>query len=166
MGKVLLFLHIGIFFYITRPGSWIHRVPMDRLKREQKAVCIFTAALTCLVAFWAMTISDWWSDSGPDYQFQYEAMTDAVLDGHFYLDLEVSPELAAMENPYDSGRRAQENVPFYWDHAFYNGHYYMCRCFFCFFHLECWELRCILIRQHRFLSFSSSVECLPSFMRL
>ncbi len=125
MGKVLLLLHIGIFFYITRPGSWIHRVPMDRLKREQKAVCIFTAALTCLVAFWAMTISDWWSDSGPDYQFQYEAMTDAVLDGHFYLDLEVSPELAAMENPYDSGRRAQENVPFYWDHAFYNGHYYM-----------------------------------------
>lgn len=123
--RFLLLFYICVLFYIVRPKSEIHRVSMQELKNEHKAVCIFTMAVTCLAAFWAMTISDWWSDSGPDYQFQYEAMTEAVLDGHFYLNLEVSPELAAMENPYDSWKRAEENVPFYWDHAFYNGRYYM-----------------------------------------
>ena len=123
--RILLITGIGLFFYGIRPSSQLHRTPMNELKRKQKIICIATVAVICLTAFWAMTISDWWSDKGPDYHFQYEAMTDAVLDGHLYLDLPVSQELAAMENPYDSGRRAEDNVPFYWDHAFYKGHYYM-----------------------------------------
>lgn len=123
--RMILLLGVGIFIYIIRPGSRVHRISMNGLARIHKAVCVFTVIVTCSMAFWTMTISDWWSDEGPDYQFQYEAMTDAVLNGHLYLDLEVSPELAAMDNPYDSGRRAEENVPFYWDHAFYKGHYFM-----------------------------------------
>ena len=117
--RMILFLGVGTFIYIIRPGSRVHRISMNGLERIHKAVCVFTVIVTCSMAFWTMTISDWWSDEGPDYQFQYEAMTDAVLNGHLYLDLEVSPELAAMDNPYDSGRRAEENVPFYWDHAFF-----------------------------------------------
>lgn len=123
--RMLLFFLIGVFFYLVRPGSSLHKVRMDQLEREHKLICAFVITITCLVAFSTMKISDWWSDKGPDYQFQYEAMTEAILDGHLYLDLEVSPELAAMDNPYDSTKRSEENVPFYWDHAFYNGHYYM-----------------------------------------
>lgn len=123
--RMLLFILVGLFFYIVRPGSKLHRIRMNCLEREQKAVCIFVVAVTCLTAFFTMRISDWWSDSGPDYQFQYEAMTEAILDGHLYMDLEVSPELAAMENPYDPTMRSEGNVSYYWDHAFYNGHYYM-----------------------------------------
>ena len=123
--RIILFFLIGVFFYIVRPKSSLHRIRMDKLVRAHKLICVFVIYATCFVAFSTMKISDWWSDKGPDYQFQYEAMTEAVLDGHFYLDLEVSPELAAMENPYDSVKRSEDNVPFYWDHAFYNGHYYM-----------------------------------------
>ena len=100
--RIILFFLIGVFFYIVRPKSSLHRIRMDKLVRAHKLICVFVIYATCFVAFSTMKISDWWSDKGPDYQFQYEAMTEAVLDGHFYLDLEVSPELAAMENPYDS----------------------------------------------------------------
>jgi len=124
-GRMLLFFLTGLFFYIVRPRSWLHRVRMNELKRKHKLICAFTVAVTCLAAFQTMTVSDWWTDAGPDYQFQYEAMTEAILDGHLYLDLEVAPELSAMDNPYDAVKRSEENVPFYWDHAFYKDHYYM-----------------------------------------
>lgn len=123
--RVCLFFCIGIFFYIVRPGAAIHKICMNELNKTHKLICVFVVTVTCITACFVMSISDWWSDSGPDYQFQYEAMTEAVLNGHLYLDLEVSPKLMEMENPYDSIRRSEENVPFYWDHAFYQGHYYM-----------------------------------------
>lgn len=123
--RILLFFLTGLFFYLVRPGSPLHRIRMNGLKKSHRLICGFVLLVTCLTAYETMTVSDWWSDKGPDYQFQYEAMTEAVLNGHLYLDLEVSPELAAMENPYDPGKRAEENVSFYWDHAFYNGRYYM-----------------------------------------
>lgn len=123
--RVVLFFGIGVFFYMTGPESVLHKIALKDWKREHRIVCIFVIAVTCLVAVKTMEISDWWSDNGPDYHFQYEAMTEAVLDGHLYLDIEVSPQLAAMENPYDSVKRSEEGVPYLWDHAFYDGHYYM-----------------------------------------
>ncbi len=123
--RMILFFLTGVFFYLVRPKSKVHRIRMNHLERGHKLLCALIITVTCLVAFSTMKISDWWSDKGPNYQFQYEAMTEAVLDGHLYLNLDVSPELAAMDNPYDSNRRSEENVSFYWDHAFYKGHYYM-----------------------------------------
>lgn len=123
--RAVLFFGTGIFFYLVRPASKLHKVKMKQLEKPHKMICLFVMCVTCLTAFFTMRLSDWWTDKGPDYQFQYEAMTEAVLDGHLYLDLKVSPELAAMENPYDSVKRSEDQVSYYWDHAFYNGHYYM-----------------------------------------
>ena len=123
--RVWLYFCIGIFFYLTGPGSVIHRISMKNWKREHVILCALVLAVTCFAAVRTMEISNWWSDNGPDYHFQYEAMTEAVLDGHLYLDIEVSPELAALENPYDPWQRNEAGASYLWDHAFYDGHYYM-----------------------------------------
>ena len=56
-------------------------------------------------------------------QPDYVQAADAVLKGQVYLDIEASDELLKLENPYDPGSR--DGVLYLWDHAFYEGHYYM-----------------------------------------
>ena len=58
---------------------------------------------------------------------QYALLADALLDGKTTLDLPVPDELAALDNPYDIAARMAitgPDVPIFWDHAFYEGHYY------------------------------------------
>ena len=54
-----------------------------------------------------------------------------LIHGHTWLDLKVDPALTTMANPYDYFARrsiaADGTHTFYWDHAYYNGHYY---CYF------------------------------------
>lgn len=81
-----------------------------------------------------------------DFQ-QYQRLADAIIHGHPWLDLPVDPSLSTMANPYDYFARvhlangADASLPsaisttntgaapheFFWDHAYYNGHYY---CYF------------------------------------
>ena len=57
---------------------------------------------------------------------QYELMAEALLDGKLYLDYDdVDPRLLEMENPYDTAARKEQKIHYHWDHAFYNGRYYM-----------------------------------------
>lgn len=55
---------------------------------------------------------------------EYFELAKSLAQGHVHLDLDVSPELAAMENPYDTVARERESVPFYWDYAYFQGKYY------------------------------------------
>ncbi|MDO4741368.1 MAG: hypothetical protein Q4A66_11925, partial [Eubacteriales bacterium] len=57
---------------------------------------------------------------------QYELITEAFLAGqlHFQYD-NIDPRLLAMENPYDAATRDSQGIYYYWDHAFYDGQYYM-----------------------------------------
>ena len=67
-------------------------------------------------------ISDWQNDSAA----QYGALAHSLLNGR--LDLEADPpaELLALENPYDAGARDAAQInDIHWDHAFYNGRYYV-----------------------------------------
>lgn len=62
---------------------------------------------------------------------QYAYLADSIIEGHTWLDLEVPDWLAQMDNPYDAEERfrlaSETGEPFYWDFAFYDGHYY---CYF------------------------------------
>ncbi|MCO7109521.1 hypothetical protein NIA69_10590 [Gemmiger formicilis] len=57
---------------------------------------------------------------------QYGALAHSLLNGR--LDLEADPpaELLALDNPYDAGARDAAQInDIHWDHAFYNGRYYV-----------------------------------------
>lgn len=55
----------------------------------------------------------------------FAEQADAIRQGHAYLDREVPGQLLKLENPYDPAQR--RGVPFSWDYALFDGHYY---CYF------------------------------------
>lgn len=55
-------------------------------------------------------------------QQPYVQQFDALKKGRLSLDVEPSPELLALDNPYDRGQR--DGVSALWDRALYNGKYY------------------------------------------
>lgn len=62
-----------------------------------------------------------------DEEDQYARLADSLLHGSISLDLPVPDELKALENPYDPMARydiGSEDVPVYWDHAYWDGKYY------------------------------------------
>ena len=54
----------------------------------------------------------------------YMQQLDAFEKGQIALDLDVNPQLAALNNPYDTGERDKKEVAYHWDRAYYNGKYY------------------------------------------
>jgi hypothetical protein len=54
-----------------------------------------------------MGLSPIWNGEIPEHRNQYEIMAESLLRGHIYLDIEVSEELKAMENPYDPKARSE-----------------------------------------------------------
>lgn len=54
----------------------------------------------------------------------YMQQLDAFEKGQLALDLDVNPELEALDNPYDRGERDKKEVTYHWDRAYYNGKYY------------------------------------------
>lgn len=81
-----------------------------------------------------MGLSPAYNGTIPTHRNQYELMAESLLKGHLYLDLPESTILNEMENPYDPQARKDLNAGVYWDgnayrsywdHAYYNGHFYM-----------------------------------------
>lgn len=64
-------------------------------------------------------------EDGEDYTSYdpYVQLFDAFYHGRVSLDLEVDPELEALENPYDNS--ARDGVSYSWDYAYYDGEYYV-----------------------------------------
>ena len=82
--------------------------------------------ITILISILPMALSPVWNGTIPDHRDQYERMAQSILHGHLYLEYEdIDPRLSVMENPYDPQARQELGIYSHWDHAFYNGKYYM-----------------------------------------
>lgn len=62
---------------------------------------------------------------GYEHHHQYYEMAEALASGHVYLSAQPASDLLSITNPYDTALRASSNISYLWDHAFYNGKYYM-----------------------------------------
>ena len=86
------------------------------------AVLILAAVFICvLMSSITMSANDFSMDTGNQMT---KELVDAFEKGQVELDATPSPELLAMENPYDWSARSEQNVSALWDHVFYNGKYY------------------------------------------
>lgn len=95
-------------------------------KNYRKLSTLIALIATILICILPMSLSPIWNGTIPGHRDQYERMAEAILHGHLYLEYDtIDPRLSVMENPYDPQARQELGVNFEWDHAFYNGKYYM-----------------------------------------
>lgn len=133
LGKSYLPVLQAIYFFcivmfallFLEPHSLLFKRTVSRDKLTLAlAVCAFVA--TVLVCVIPMSLNPVWNGEIPDHRNQYEELADALLEGHLNVHAdEDTSALSIMSNPYDAGARSEQNVAFEWDHAFYNGKYYV-----------------------------------------
>ncbi|MBQ5952879.1 MAG: hypothetical protein IJL47_02360 [Lachnospiraceae bacterium] len=96
------------------------------MKADRKLLIIVLLTATILAAVLPMGLAPMWNGEKPGHRDQYERMAEALLNGRLDLDYgAVDPRLLALENPYDPQARKDAGVVYHYDHAFYNGRYYM-----------------------------------------
>lgn len=118
----------GIIFFILfciRSKSRIHIETMETLGKVKNRIIIIVMGINILLCTIPMRLSPAYNGEIID-RIQYELMTEAILEGHLYIDYQdIDPRLLEMDNPYDPEAREELGIEFHWDHAFYNGHYYI-----------------------------------------
>lgn len=118
----------ALALYVVGPNSRLAASAVITMKRREKLITFMVAGATVLLCILPMSLNPIYNGEIPAYRNQYEVLTEAILDGHIYMDLEYNdtdPKLLEMDNPYDPVLRREAGVSYHWDHAFYNGHYYM-----------------------------------------
>ena len=97
----------------------------DLTLNKAQIITLVVMVLACIAVTKPMSLNWVWNEASWGHHGQYEKMTDAILSGHLYMDYEVDPKLLELENPYSPGERGASGATFEFDHAFYDGHYYM-----------------------------------------
>ena len=115
---IYLFLHAS-------SGCWINKVDFTEYGRVVKCSIAFTIVAVSILCIAPMGYIPCFNGEIPDHRNQYELMAESILNGHLYIDYDIDPRLLEMENPYDPVMRDELGVEYHWDHAFYDGHYYM-----------------------------------------
>ena len=91
----------------------------------KKTVTFLIAVLTILACVLPMDDLPLWNGEIPGHRNQYELMAEAILDGRIHFAYGDEDSLAGLKNPYDPNERKEAGVKYHWDHAYYNGQYYM-----------------------------------------
>ena len=120
--RLLVFFVVASLVFAFRPKSRIYEAPFSSCKK-------LIVVLVCLQvgAVLAMGVV---SPYGRAVQRlanheQYYDLAVSLSRGEVSLESEPSPQLLAMDNPYDFQAREEQDVPFYWDRAFHEGKYYV-----------------------------------------
>lgn len=119
--RVLLLWGLGMLVYLLSPKHSFFETPY-RGERWQKAV-IFTLAAVYILTFAFLTYKGHYSEEPG--KNPYVALSRSLAKGQVYLDDEPPAELLEMENPYDTKLRNEKGIGYLWDHAYYQGKYYV-----------------------------------------
>ncbi len=126
--------------YALRPQSglwhrrWLAGNVCDRAAGAVLAAIL--AAFVVVVPFWEpgntglatenYNVAFWNHESKVSFIYeQYGALAHSLLNGRLDLEQDPPEELLALDNPYDSTAREAGHVNSLWDHAYYNGRYYV-----------------------------------------
>lgn len=123
---IWLYLGTGaIFLWTVRPQSTLYKTTLEKFTWKKKVFFALTVVITIAACTLPMGKIRIWNGEDPGHRNQYELMAEVILDGHIDLRYGDEKELSKLENPYDPEEREESGVKFHWDHAFYDGHYYM-----------------------------------------
>lgn len=108
-----------------RSQSALHNILAAPLNWRKGVIAAMVAVIVAACCVSPMGDLSLWNGEDPGHRNQYELMAEAILDGKLYLEYGGEDALAALDNPYDPDARAEAGISYQWDHAFYDGHYYM-----------------------------------------
>ena len=122
-------LAVLLVLYCLRPASFLFSTVYDgRITRFGWLVAALVA-VQCVAIFILVMSNTHFTGlvqtTSTENYFQYQKLAHALLEGHLYLDDVPSAALQAMTNPYDTSARISGDVEYLWDHAYYQGKYYV-----------------------------------------
>ena len=114
-----------LILFALRSNSAVYAATMEKGGYMKKLVTLLVALITVAGCILPMDMLPIWNGEVPGHRNQYELMAENILEGRIYFDYGDEAGLLEMENPYDPDARDKAGVRYHWDHAFYNGRYYM-----------------------------------------
>lgn len=123
--RVLVILIIIGLIYVIRPNSKFYLYKLNFKKFNQKILLPVIIAVQIILMIMASHINPFYVYNTVSWQGQYIELTDAILDGHYYINDTPDEKLAELENPYDPDARDSAGASSSWDHAYYDGKYYV-----------------------------------------
>ena len=134
--RVLVCLALGLMGYYCRPSSALYAIAMRKGSRRQALLALLLVAALSLG--FAAVVMNYYPDGDPSLSYarsapqrnsQYQRLARQLAEGKVWLAEEPPAYLLAMENPYDTVLRQQQQAAtgesYLWDTAFYNGRYYV-----------------------------------------
>lgn len=121
---IVILVAIGLL-YIIRPKSKFYNYKLNIKSSKQRILIPVLIALQIAVMMTAGHINPMYVYNTVSWQNQYNELADAILDGHYYVSDDADPKLAELENPYDPAARNNAGATANWDHAYYEGKYYV-----------------------------------------
>lgn len=103
----------------------MYKITDIRTETVKKIIAYVVALITIVICVLPMDDLPLWNGEIPGHRNQYELMAEAILDGRIDFAYGDETELEMLENPYDPNEREEAGVKYHWDHAYYDGHYYM-----------------------------------------
>ena len=108
----------------------IHSAVIDFSRQRNQLIILALVLVLVLMCVVPMGWADLWNGEVPGHRDQYEKITNAFLKGQLHFEAEPDQALLELENPYDRDARIECGVEHsqwndMWDHAYYDGHYYM-----------------------------------------
>ena len=116
---------VVVALFLVRPKAKLHQITMDSLTLIHRILIFAVIAVEIFCCIKPMGWLPIWNGRDPDYTRQYEVLAESMYNGHIYLYDIVDPLLLEMDNPYDPQARADLGVSYWWEHAYYEGKYYM-----------------------------------------
>lgn len=106
-----------------KPRAFRHLARNDKM---QTVVIILSIVALLIIGKWLSTSNEKIVSCPWPHHRQYQELAIALENGSVKLtDKEVSPELLAKDNPYDTGALLAEEIPYQMDYAYYDGSYYV-----------------------------------------
>lgn len=122
IGSVWGVVSLGVACRSSSPLHSLVAAPLNWRKGVVAALVAILVAAACISPMGDLSL---WNGEDPGHRNQYELMAESILDGKLYIEYGDEEGLSALENPYDPDARNEAGISYQWDHAFYDGHYYM-----------------------------------------
>ena len=116
---------VALFLIVFLPDSRIYDLAIEDPFLRKKLFTILLVSALVLICTAPMGQFPLWNGEKPGHRNQYELMAENLLNGRLFFYYGDEDQLLQLTNPYDPNERSASGISYHWDHAYYEGKYYM-----------------------------------------